>query len=148
MISACELCIKIATEEALRKTQLEQAKLFSEKIISPILMGLTEIPKKYFIGYSYEKLHTVYREIGPWIEEMTLRGNPKKERYLENPIECEVRFNELTVEVLNEYLEEFGFKIEYEKEVFNYAIYSTRSVPQSTWIKKLYLSLLCPLDEE
>ena len=58
MINACELCAKIAIEnamkdEAMRVAKMKVAKAFAEQVIAPILVTLTEVPDHLEIGFRY-----------------------------------------------------------------------------------------------
>lgn len=178
MITSCELCAKIAIEKAIReeaerikmaqreerKKYLEKeiAKLFAEKFLAPLISELTEVPNHLFIGYIRNDEYCgidgslrIYKNIGPWKEELTHWGNPMKRRCFEDEIKIELDYPisldecvtlepKLNIVLLNQYLENFGFKIISEIQKVCTSMYST-STPDYYWeISSLYLTAICP----
>lgn len=154
MITACELCAKIAVEnvlheEAERAIKMQTAKIFAEEILSPIIVALTEIPNHLLIGYRYSKPNHValYRNISDWTYGVTARGNPRKDRYLTDKVECNKDFSMLDYEVLNQYLAEFGFQISYTSKFVTMTEYSSSTRDTGHDVDFLYLSMTCPAED-
>jgi hypothetical protein len=178
MITSCELCAKIAIEEAIKaeaerikKIQLEErtkqletkiVEVFAEEILAPIISELTEMPNHLLIGYNYtdewgSSSVQLYKNMSSWIEELTQFNNPMKRRYLENQIKANTKeimtfediiHNHLTpklnIDMLNQYLENFGFKITRKTEKMCVVIYSTSTPDYYRDIDSFYLTAICP----
>ena len=154
MITACELCAKIAVENVLREeaervAKMQTAKVFAEEIISPILEALTEVPNKTMLGYRLPGGSKIglYRHLSDWKRSLTNHGNPKWERDLTSPILGTIEFELLDYEVLNQYLAEFGFQITYEREWKTMVQYSTSTTDRGFTVDTLYLTMTCPMEE-
>ena len=162
MITSCELCAKVAIEEAIREEERrkeaikieaeerEVAKIFAENLIAPIIANLTKIPNKLFIGYS-EQSERLFLSKGvgkEWkVVGFTSRRYKKLSKLLthdtttENPVGRCLRFD-----YLNDYLLNFGFTITYKKETVEKA-FKYESSPNCLYditITGLYLSAVCP----
>lgn len=154
MITACELCAKIAIENALREEadraiKMQTAKIFAEEILSPIIANLTEIPDHLLIGYRCSESNDValYRNISDWNETTTLSGNLRKDRHLTNKVDCDRDFSTLDYEILNQYLAEFGFQISYPSKFTIFTEYSSSTRDRGLNIDFLYLSMTCPAED-
>ena len=154
MISACELCAKIAVEtalrdEAMRVAKMQAAKTFAEKVIAPILESLTEVPDHHFIGY---RIHdsafgTLYQSLSEWKKGVTSFGNPMRSRNLEKPIGFNLKIESLDYEALNQYLAEFGFQLSWEVKWVCTTEYSTSTKDSGRHLDFLYISMTCPLED-
>ena len=154
MISACELCAKIAIEnamkdEAIRVAKMQTAKTFAEEVIAPILENLTEVPDHQFIGYMFRDYSngTLYRGLSEWQNEVTTHGNPVKRRWFDRPIDCQIDGKLLDYEVLNQYLAEFGFQLSLTSGWVCTAEYSTSTRDNGSYMNSLYISMTCPLED-
>lgn len=154
MITACELCAKIAVENVLREeaervAKMQVAKAFAEEIISPILETLTEVPNRTVLGYRLPGGSRVglYRTLTDWTKGLTNHGNPKWERDLTNPMFGATDYALLDYEVLNQYLAEFGFQIACESGWMTTVRYSTTTTDRGFNVDTLYLTMTCPLEE-
>ena len=150
MITSCELCAKIEMEELIKEEKKKKAvEIFAEEIIAPIINELTEIPKEKFIGIfeeSYSHCYFyLYPKISNWKETKTNRGNKKWERYFDgkimkdNPSLLPLDFN-----LLNQYLNHYGFNIVCKKEYYETVRYATSSSTYGFTYTSLYLSAICP----
>jgi hypothetical protein len=154
MITACELCAKITVEKVLREEanrtiKMQTAKIFAEKILSPIIATLTEIPDHLLIGYRYSEPNGIalYRNISDWTKGVTTRGNPRRDRRLTDKVECNEDFSMLDYEVLNQYLAEFGFQISCASKFVTMTEYSTSTRDTGHDVDFLYLSMICPAED-
>ena len=154
MISACELCAKIAVEtalrdEAVRVAKMQTAKTFAEEVIAPILENLTEVPDHYFIGYTFrnDSDGTLYRGLSEWCNDVTTHGNPVKRRWFDRPIDCQIDGKLLDYEMLNQYLAEFGFQVSWTMDWVCTAEYSTSTRDHGHYMNALYISMTCPLED-
>lgn len=150
MITSCELCAKLGMEELIKEEKKKKAvEIFAEEIIAPIIDELTEMPKEKFIGFfeencGYHSFH-FYSKISDWKETKTNRGHKKWERYLEghivkdNPSCLPLDFN-----LLNEYLNHYGFSIVCKEEFYETVRYTTSSSTYGFTYTSLYLSAICP----
>lgn len=154
MISACELCAKIAVEtalrdEAVRVAKMQTAKTFAEEVIAPILEKLTEVPDHLFIGYMFRNNPdgVLYQDLSEWRNDVTTFGNPVKRRRLEKPIICDIDGELLDYEILNQYLAEFGFQVSLTMEWICFAKYSTSTRDNGNYMNRLCISMTCPLED-
>lgn len=154
MITACELCAKIAVENVLREeaervAKMQVAKAFAEEIISPILETLTEVPNRTVLGYRLPGGSRVglYLTLTDWKKGLTNHGNPKWERDLTNPVLGTTDYTLLDYEVLNQYLAEFGFQIACESGWMTTVRYSTSTTDRGFNVDTLYLTMTCPMEE-
>lgn len=154
MITACELCAKIAVENALREEaeraiKMQTAKNFAEEILSPIIVNLTEIPDHLLIGYRYSEPNRIalYRNISSWTKCVTTRGYPYRDRNLTDEVKCDKDFSMLDYEVLNQYLAEFGFQISCTSKFVTMTEYSTSASNIGRDVDFLYLSMICPAED-
>ena len=154
MITACELCAKIAVENVLREeaervAKMQVAKAFAEEIISPILETLTEVPNRTVLGYRLPGGSRVglYLDITDWKKSLTHHGNPKWERDLVKPVLGTTDYTLLDYEVLNQYLAEFGFQIAWESQWMTTVRYSTSTTDRGFHVDTLYLTMTCPMEE-
>lgn len=150
MITACELCAKIAVENALREEaeraiKMQTAKNFAEEILSPIIVNLTEIPDHLLIGYRYSEPNRIalYRNISSWTKGVTTRGYSYRDRNLTDEVKCDKDFSMLDYEVLNQYLAEFGFQISCTSKFVTMTEYSTSVSNIGRDVDFLYLSMIC-----
>ena len=162
MKTACELCTEIAVKKTLyeEERRIEKVKIvenFIEDIISPIVDNLNIIPNRLQIGYRYKRYvsytNEFYTRIGDWKDDgVTSSGYPKKKRRLENRIPVKKIFSSdfpLDYDLLNHYLAQYGYQIFVKTEDLPITLYSSRpNSPRCTDIDVLYLSLVCPLEEE
>ena len=155
MISACELCAKIAIEnamkdEAMRVAKMKVAKGFAEQVIGPILATLTEVPDHLEIGFRYHEPNGrgMFQGVSKWETGVTVRGNPVKHRnFTGELISNEGDYSLLDYEVLNQYLAEFGFQISTELKWITLTEYSTSTPDRGAYVDKLFLSMTCPLED-
>ena len=153
MITACELCAKIAAENALRDeatriAKIKAAKSFVENIISPILTTLTEVPNHFKIGYRYHSSNSegLFQGISDWEYSTTSRGYIKKSRWFTNHLFKGGDYSFLDYELVNQYLAEFGFQISVEYEKMIFTEYSSGYPDCELTVDVLYLSMACPLE--
>jgi hypothetical protein len=155
MITACELCAKIAIENALKEeaeriAKMEIAKSFVEEVIAPIVEKATEVPNKTFIGYRYHNPEWQYKGMATmltaWHNRLTASGNSKKERELTNWVGINMNYRSLDYTVVNQYLAEFGFQISYDTKSIVTTEYSTSTRDKKEDIDFIYLSMTCPLE--
>ena len=153
MINACELCAKIAVEnamkdEALRVAKMKVAKAFAEEVIAPMLITLTEVPDHLEIGFRYHNPNArgLFQGVSRWENGMTVRGNPMKRRDFTGELKGEGDYCLLDYEVLNQYLAEFGFQISTELKWMTTVEYSTSTADRGAYVDKLFLSMTCPLE--
>jgi hypothetical protein len=150
MITSCELCVKLGMEELIKEEKKKKAvEIFAEEIIAPIINELTEIPKEKFIGIfedSYGYYHfNLYSKFSDWKESRTSCGNKKWERRLEgnvkkeNPSQLPLDFN-----LLNQYLNHYGFNIVCKEEPYEIVRYETSYTSYCFTYTSLYLSAICP----
>ena len=149
MITSCELCVKLGMEELIKEEKKKKAvEIFAEEIIAPIINELTEMPKEKFIGIlkkSSNQLFHFYPKISDWKETKTNRGRKKWERDLEghvmkgNPSNLPLDFN-----LLNQYLNHYGFNIVCKEEFYEMVRYTTSSSTYGFTYTSLYLSAICP----
>lgn len=151
MINVCELCEKIKIEEEIRERELYAKKIvtaqkFAEEILNSILENVTVIPKNLRIGYQYHSQidRTIYYRLGGWVNGTTWRGYDKKERRLENEIAFNGEWKYLDIEVLNQYLLQFGYQITIETEIITITQYSSYVRDIEATVDILYLSAICP----
>lgn len=154
MISACELCAKIAVEtalrdEAVRVAKMQTAKIFAEEVIAPILESLTEVPDHHFIGYTFRDSSdgNLYQGLSEWKKSVTTFGNPKMDRWVDKPIRCSIDGELLDYEILNQYLAEFGFQVSLASEWVCFTQYSTSTRDHGYYMNRLYISMTCPLED-
>lgn len=156
MITACELCAKIALENALKEEaerieKMKVAKYFVEEVIAPIVENATEVPNKALIGYRYHNPEG-WRDKGMatlltgWHNYVTASGNPKKERWLADWVGNSVNYSSLDYAVVNQYLAEFGFQISYDTKSIVTTEYSTSTRDRKDDIDFIYLTMTCPLE--
>lgn len=155
MITACELCAKIALENALKEeaeriAKMEIAKSFVEEVIAPIVEKATEVPNKAFIGYRYHNPEGQYKGMATmltgWRTRLTASGNSKKERELTDWVGINMNYRSLDYTVVNQYLAEFGFQISYDTKSIVTTEYSTSTRDRREDIDFIYLSMTCPLE--
>lgn len=159
MITSCELCEKIEKEKHRKELTFQMrlentAKAFCEDVLAPVIAGLTDIPKNKYIGmvpYGYQPI--LYQSVSQWEIGKTHFGNPVQRRHLDNelgkiqslPFSEILDFNE---EAVNKYLTDFGFVIKAEFDSITTDIYSTTTTPGRQSVYKLYLTALCPKENE
>jgi hypothetical protein len=151
MITSCELCVKLGMEELIKEEKKKKAvEIFAEEIIAPIINELTEMPKEKFIGifeesHIYHHYFHLYSKISDWKETKTSCGNKKWVRHLEghvekdNPSHLPLDFN-----LLNQYLNHYGFNIVCKEEFYEMVKYATSSATYGSTYTSLYLSAICP----
>lgn len=156
MMTACELCDKIALEKALKeaetkKRKLKCAKAYAEQVLNPILSKLNELPDHLFIGYKYPDDVELFHNISEWKDGWTPRGNYKRTRDLidnSSPLKFpEYARGDFDYDVLNEYLASFGFEVSYKRSSFIRAEYSTSTPDDVYHIDEVYITAICPLKE-
>ena len=154
MITACELCAKIAVENVLREeaervAKMQVAKAFAEEIISPMLETLTEVPNRTVLGYRLPGGSRVglYLDITDWKSGLTNHGKPNWERDLVKPVLGTTDYELLDYEVLNQYLAEFGFQLAWESKWMTTVRYSTSTADRGFNVDTLYLTMTCPMEE-
>ena len=155
MITACELCAKIALENALKEEierieKMKLAKSFVEEVIAPIVESATDVPNKQLIGYRYHspewRTHGMAKTLSDWQKFFTASGNPKKERWLTDWVGDNQDYRSLDYTVVNQYLAEFGFQISYDTKSIVTTEYSTSTRDRKDDIDFIYLTMTCPLD--
>lgn len=154
MMTACELCAKVTAieiEKALREeiNKREKAKTFVEEVISPIVDTLTVIPKDLWIGYLNLSGY-LCGNLTEWKDYVTHCGNPASYRkFVENPYvpKCNIRFENLNCDLVNEYLKDFGFYIRVERKTFTVTKYTTTTSDAIQIVDAIYLSMICPMEE-
>ena len=154
MIYACDLCAKIAIEnalrdEALRVEKMKVAKAFAEEVIAPILTTLTEVPDHLEIGFRYHNPNArgLFQGTSAWENGTTTRGNPMRHREFTGELKGEGDYTILDYEALNQYLAEFGFQISTHLEWITTIEYSTSTADRGVYVDILYLSMTCPLED-
>lgn len=154
MMTACELCAKVTAieiEKALKEEidRREKAKTFVEEVISTVVDKLTVIPKDLWIGYLNDDGYLCGR-LTEWKSYYTHCGNPASYRvFTENPYvpKCNIRFEKLNYDLVNEYLKDFGFCIRVEYKTFTVTEYSTTTPNVFRAVAAIYLSMICPTEE-
>jgi hypothetical protein len=156
MITACELCAKIALENALKEEaerieKMKVAKYFVEEVIAPIVENATEVPNKALIGYRYHAPSPLCKDgmakmLSDWRESKTARGHLKKTRSLTNWVGDSVNYSLLDYEFVNQYLAEFGFQISYNTKSIVIVEYSSSTRDAEEDVDFIYLSMTCPLE--
>lgn len=155
MITACELCAKIALENALKEEaerieKMRVAKNFVEEVIAPIVENATEVPNKTLIGYRYHNSEGRCKGMATiltgWHNYVTASGNLKKERWLADWVGVSVNYSPLDYTVVNQYLAEFGFQISYDTKSIVTTEYSASTRDRKDDVDFIYLSMTCPLE--
>lgn len=155
MISACELHEKviakeIAEEMAKQLKIKETSEEFIEKVISPLVDSLTEMPKDYLIGYwniwSPIGCEYLYKSFDSKPTEIpTSRGWTKLVRYYGDCLFFE-KIDAVDFDYINTILAEYGFKVELgEGERFEQEYFYCGQRSYYAHYKRLYLNTLCPL---
>lgn len=147
MITACELHEKIIIETAIRKEEeerknIETAAFFIDKVMSPFVDSLKEMPKDTFIGYAHGS--SLYKSIDKW--EGTTNAGYSKYGWDFSGLMC-AGFDNLSIDHVNRLLEPFGFILTAKPiEVVQVHYCSNNQNWYYANVKELRLSTLCPFE--
>lgn len=148
MITACQLCEKVALEAVAREAlehenKVKTAKAFVEVAIAPIVAKLTTIPENLLLGYVLNTCF--YTRLTDWTRKTTDYGNTKYERYFTGQVTGGMNF--FDINYVADYLAEFGFRLRTETQFVETDRYTTSTCNRGHDVTVLYLSLMCPAEE-